>query len=288
MLINLHTHTRHSDGSGRPEKYLREAIRQGFDVLGFSDHSPVPFRNSFAIREKGSALQDYCNDIRRLSPAFPGQNGPGGEVEILLGLEFDFIPDITRSIDHYRKNYPFDYFIGSVHLVRNDDPEKLWFIDGPVSFIFDHGLRTVFHKDIRKGVTAYYRQIREMTLREKPEIIGHLDKIKKHNRGRFFSEDEPWYVRQVDETLEVIRESGCVVEVNTRGIYKKRSDSLFPGPEILKKIRSMNIPIALTSDAHRPHEISSGFVEARKLLESLGFRTQFALTRKGWKEVPLS
>ena len=287
MLINLHTHTRHSDGSGRPEKYLLEAIRQGFDVLGFSDHSPVPFRNSFAIRDKGSALQDYCDDILRLSTRSRGEKGPVRGVEILLGLEYDYIPGITRSIDDYRKSYPFEYFIGSVHLVRNDDPEKLWFIDGPVSFIFDHGLRTVFHGDIRSGVTAYYRQIREMTVREKPDIIGHLDKIKKHNRGRFFSEDEPWYVQQVDETLEVIREAGCVVEVNTRGVYKKRSGSLFPGPEILKKIRTMNIPITLTSDAHRTHELSSGFQEARKLLEATGFRTQFALTRKGWKEVPL-
>ena len=57
-----------------------------------------------------------------------------------------------------------------------------------------------------------------------------------HNRGEFFREDEEWYISLLMETLELIKESGCVVEVNTRGLYKKRSDSLFPGVKVIREM----------------------------------------------------
>jgi histidinol-phosphatase (PHP family) len=282
LISNLHTHTCFSDGSGKPEKYVKEAIRQGFDILGFSDHSPVPFKNSFAIRNSDTAVKDYCNEIIRLREMY---SGILPDLTLLLGLEIDYIPSITKPIDHYRKNFPFDYFIGSVHLVRNDDSGGLWFIDGPKASTYDSGLQNIFNNDIRRGVTAYFQQIREMVAIEKPDIVGHLDKIKMHNRGRFFSEEDPWYLGQVDETLEVIRDGGSVIEVNTRGLYKKRSDSLFPGPAILKKILSMKIPVMISSDAHRPHELSDYFPETVRMLQSIGFRSQWILHSGSWKEI---
>ena len=95
MLFNLHTHTHFSDGSSAPEEYIKEAISQGFDTLGFSDHSPVPFENSFAIRE--DRLGEYVKTILALriptpcSPPLLGEGlgvGLGGEKgEGLGGLD---------------------------------------------------------------------------------------------------------------------------------------------------------------------------------------------------------
>jgi histidinol-phosphatase (PHP family) len=78
------------------------------------------------------------------------------------------------------------------------------------------------------------------------------------------------------------------VEVNTRGIYKKRSDSLFPGPEILKKIHAMKIPVTISSDAHRPDELSLLFEETGKILMDIGFETISLKTETGWKDIPIS
>jgi histidinol-phosphatase (PHP family) len=102
------------------------------------------------------------------------------------------------------------------------------------------------------------------------EIIGHLDKIKMHNRGRYFSEDEPWYQALVDETLSLVREKNVIVEVNTRGIYKKRSDTHFPGPAILRKIKALNIPVIISSDAHKPEEVGMLFPETNAMLNEMG------------------
>jgi histidinol-phosphatase (PHP family) len=277
LFFNLHTHTNYSDGSSDPEDYIKEAIHQGFNTLGFSDHSPVPFENNFAIREP--ELEEYVNTILRLREQYLVPS-------ILLALEIDFIPGITLPIEHYRKLYPFDYFIGSVHLVKNEQSGNLWFIDGPDISIYDNGLKEIFSGDTRKAITAYYRQVQEMIITQRPDIVGHLDKIKMYNRNRFFSEEESWYVKLVEETLDLSSNAGCVIEVNTRGIYKKRSDTLFPGKEILKKILQRNIPVTITSDAHKPQELSLGFKEARKVLIELGFKATWVMTSKSWREVP--
>jgi len=293
-IFNLHTHTRFSDGSDEPLKYVEEAIRQGFHTLGFSDHAPVPFANTFAIRE--DELGAYFEAITKLkstkyevrstktSSRIPH---PASGISFLTGLEVDYIPAITKTFQYYRDNFPVDYLIGSVHLVKNEGTDMLWFIDGPEIAIYDQGLKDIFGGDAKAGVTAYYRQIQEMIQNEKPDIVGHLDKIKMYNRGRYFSEADAWYVTLVDDVLEMIRDAGCVVEVNTRGIYKKRSDTLFPGPDILKKINNLNIPITITSDAHKPAEISNYFAEARILLKEIGFTKQVMLTKSGWVEVEI-
>jgi histidinol-phosphatase (PHP family) len=282
LLFNLHTHSKYSDGSSDPEDYIKEAIRQGFDTLGFSDHSPVPFENNFAIRE--GELEKYIRAILELKNTYSLLSAAPG-INILLALEIDYIPGVTLPVKHYHSIHAFDYFIGSVHLVKNEASGKLWFIDGPDITIYDKGLEEVFSGDAEKAVTAYYRQLQEMIVTQKPDIIGHLDKIKMYNRGRYFQETDPWYERLVDETLDLILDSGSVIEVNTRGIYKKRSDTLFPGPEILKKTRLRNIPVTISSEAHKPHELSMGFEDARKTLIDLGFKSTWLMTAEGWKEV---
>ncbi|MEI6435203.1 MAG: histidinol-phosphatase [Bacteroidota bacterium] len=278
MTQNLHTHTRFSDGSENPERYVEAAIQQGLKSLGFSDHSPLPFENTFALHE--NQVQNYCDTISAIRIA-------QSSIQIFLGMEADFIPGIGHSFAYFLENYPLDYLIGSVHLVGKDSPEELWFIDGPDPVTYDNGLKLLFGGDIRMGVTAYYRQINEMVTTGDIDIIGHIDKIKMHNRGRLFSEDEPWYISLVDETLELVRQNGVIVEVNTRGVYKKRSDTLFPGPALLKKMHNLKIPVILSSDAHKPFEVSMLFSETADLLYEIGFREIMNLTRDGWESVSL-
>lgn len=201
---------------------------------------------------------------------------------VFLGMEVDYIPGTGYSFDHFRKNYPLDYLIGSVHLVRNGSPDDLWFIDGPDPATYFDGLNNLFGGEIRRGVRAYYNQINEMLESSRMEVIGHFDKIKMHNRGRLFNEEEPWYVALVDETLELVKKKGVIVEVNTRGLYKKRSDSLFPGPAILTKMHGLGIPVVISSDAHKPAEISLLFRETAELLYNTGYREVMQLTPDGW------
>ena len=66
----------------------------------------------------------------------------------------------------------------------------------------------IFGGDIRKAVSAYYQQVNRMILTQKPDILGHFDKIKMHNQDRYFREDESWYRELVMDLLDIVRTVG--------------------------------------------------------------------------------
>jgi histidinol-phosphatase (PHP family) len=276
-LFNLHTHSNFCDGTGEPEEYILTALEKSFHTLGFSSHAPVPFKNNFAIKDDAE-LERYCRTIRKL------QAGYRGRISILLGLELDYIDGISRDFMEFRQTCGLDYTIGSVHLVRNEKNEGLWFIDGAKIESYDEGLKNVFGENIREAVGAYYHQLSQMLLTQKPDILGHFDKIKMHNRNRFFHEDEPWYRRLVMELLDLAEKTGVIIEINTRGIYKKRSDDLYPGQWILKEMVKKDIPVTLSADAHRPEEIDGYYAETLEILGEIGFKSLVCLSERGWEE----
>ncbi len=279
-LFNLHPHSNFCDGSSAPEEYVEQAIKSGFFTLGFSSHAPVPFKNHYAIKDE-SKLLEYAGEIRRLKTKYKSK------INIFLSLEIDYIPGITQSFEYFKKLIRPDYIIGGVHLVRNPEVEALWFIDGPKHESYDFGLINIFNNDIRLGVTSYFGQIQEMVKNEKPDIVAHLDKIKMHNKNRFFTEDEKWYEDMLDATIGEIAQAGCIVEVNTRGIYKGRTEELFPGVKALEKIRKRDIPITLNSDAHKPEELTAYFGEAIKILKNIGFKYLMNYTNDGWEKIKI-
>ena len=279
IRFNYHTHTRFCDGRSEPEQYVQEALRLGMHSLGFSAHSPLPFDTPFAIR--WNEVEEYCHTILELKQKYADR------LPIYLSLEIDYIPGISENFDQLRNAHPLDYTIGSVHLVRPGDREGLWFIDGPLPEIYDSGLKDLFDGDIRKAVATYYLSVNQMIAGQRPTIIGHLDKIKMHNKDRFFKEDEFWYIWLVEETLDNIQASGDIVEVNTRGVYKKRSDDLYPGRWVLQRIQQRHIPVTISTDAHRPEELTAYFDETVKILAEIGFRSVMYIKDGKWKEHPL-
>ncbi|MEI8201862.1 MAG: histidinol-phosphatase [Bacteroidota bacterium] len=274
LFHNYHTHTCYCDGSDLPDLYVKQAIALGLGSLGFSSHAPVPFLNNFAIQPK--KLISYINEIQLLKSVYHKT------IPIYLSLEMDYIPDISTDFCIFKDVCNLDYTIGSVHLVKRKGREGLWFIDGPNVTTYDKGLQQLFDGDIQLAVETYYHQIAEMVRSQRPDIIGHFDKIKMHNRNRYFQEDEPWYRKAVSKTLDIIKVAGTIVEVNTRGLYKKRTDSLFPSVEILHEIFDKRIPITLNSDAHLPSELNLYYKEALNEIRSIGFKSIKIFSHHTW------
>jgi histidinol-phosphatase (PHP family) len=280
QLFNFHTHTHYCDGSSEPEDYVKRAIQLGFTSLGFSGHAPIPFKNEFAIKEE--ELQNYCESIRSLKTKY------ADEINIFLALEIDYIPGFTKDFSAFITECNLDYTIGSVHLVVNPENNIRWFIDGGNIDTYDNGLRLAFNNDIKTAVKAYYHQINKMIITQKPNIIGHFDKIKMNNKNRYFIQDEKWYLDLVMESLEIIKAQHSIVEVNTRGLYKKRTDELFPSLSILKEILRLNIPITISVDAHKPEELDLFFHETAEQLKEIGYEAVMAFDGKAWNEVVIN
>jgi histidinol-phosphatase (PHP family) len=274
MLTNHHTHSLYSDGTSQPEEYIAAAIEKGFNLLGFTEHSPLPFENTFSFKNENK--EEYTELMSNLKQKYSGQ------IAVYSGMEMDYIPGMSENFSKVKAEYKLDYLIGSVHLVRPENNDELWFTDGPDYRTYDQGLNDLFGGDIRKAVTTYYNQINEMIENQHFDIIGHFDKIKMHNRDRFFREDEAWCTDLVNETLALIQDRDIIVEVNTRGIYKQRSETTYPGLEILKQIKAMRIPVMVNSDAHNTHEIDGEFEYGFSLLKQAGIDEVVYFKGKGW------
>ena len=278
--FNLHTHSIYSDGKSQPREIVEEAVRQGFVEIGFSEHSPLPFDNTFSVKSEN--IPKYVAEIAQLKEEFKDK------IDIYCALEADYITGVSETFSVTKEKYNLDYLIGGVHLVgQSANSDEIWFIDGPKWEIYDAGLQKFFGGDIRKAVKRFYEQSNEMIENEQFDIIAHFDKIKMHNRERYFHEDEPWYRRLALETLDLIRQKGLIMEINTRGIYKKRYNGFYPSPWLLVEAYKMGIPAIISADAHLFSEISLEFDAAEEALKQAGYRSVVQFKDGRWIECGL-
>ncbi len=298
--FNLHTHSVYSDGKSQPREIVEEAVRQGLTTLGFSEHSPLPFENNFSVKE--ADMPRYVAEIAQLKAEFKGK------IDIYCGLEADYLTGVSEPFAVTKEKYHLDYLIGGVHLVVNPalrqaqrpkapelvegptqtiNPDEIWFIDGPKWEVYDEGLQKFFDGDIRRAVRRFFEQSNEMIENESFDIIAHFDKIKMHNRDRYFHEDEPWYRKLALETLDFIREKGLIMEINTRGIYKKRYNGFYPSPWLMEEACKMGIPAIISADAHHFSEITLEFAAAEEALKKAGYCSVVNYRDGHWVEVPL-
>lgn len=276
MWANFHTHSHYCDGVGKLSEYADAAQQKGMSSLGFSSHAPVSFPCTWCMKREN--LEAYLKNINSLKPLYPA-------LQLYKGMEVDYIPGIVSPLDFKKV---LDYSIGSIHFVDQFPDGKHWEIDGAHS-VFLNGLENIFNNNIRHAITRYFELTREMVESSNPDVIGHLDKIKIQNsKEKFFKESDFWYKAEIIRTLDAIQKAGSIVEVNTRGLYQKKSETPYPSPWILEIINQRNIPVTLNSDAHRPQDIASQFEETASLLLAIGFKKISILRDGSWKPATLT
>ena len=271
MWANFHTHCDYCDGKGSMQEYVDQAKQLGMLSLGFSSHAPVPFDTKWCM--KAERFEEYTSAVETLKQARSG-------LDIYSGLEVDFIPDVTSP---KRFSGMVDYTVGSIHFVDKLPDGRWWEIDGAHAPFLD-GLKAVFNNNIQSAIVRYFDLTREMISAACPTVVGHLDKIKIQNvDGKFFSESESWYQHEVKKTVDLIGTTGAIVEVNTRGIYQKKSDTTYPSPWILSYIHKKNIPVTISSDAHHPKDLVMQFSDTAMMLHNIGFKSLSVLTEGTWQ-----
>ena len=271
MWSNYHTHSNYCDGKGDLAEYAEKAKALRMMCLGFSSHAPVNFPCNWTM--KAESLNDYLNAIDRLKESTP-------EIQLYKGLEVDYVPD-SISPNDFRNQ--LDYTIGSIHFVERLPDGAHWEIDGPHTGFLE-GLEKIFHGDYRAAYSRYFELTREMIKNACPTIIGHVDKAKIQNiGGKLFSEQDNWYKTEVINTIALIKDSNAIVEVNTRGLYQKKSTTTYPSPWVLELLHQKNIPITISSDTHHPSDMINQFTETADLLLKIGFKSVMILHDGAWK-----
>jgi histidinol-phosphatase (PHP family) len=244
MIVDLHNHTilcNHATGS--IDEFVQNAIEKKIDVFGFTDHAPMHFDEKY--RMSFNEMEKYESAVLHVKKKYEK------EIEILLGYEVDYLPNM---IDSRVLESKVDYLIGSVHFLNK------WGFDNP-EFIGKYK-----DKNIDKIWEDYFDAIEDMAKTGLFDIVGHIDLIKIF---KFLPTKEIKQIAQ--KAIKQIKKSNMVIELNSAGLRKPVKE-IYPGTEIMELMREHDIPITFSSDAHKIEDINFKKSAALEYAKSFGYK----------------
>lgn len=268
---NLHTHSRFSDGENTCEEIILAAIEKGFTGIGFSEHAYTHYDSDCCIKQDNIPV--YYAEVNHLKQKYAGM------IDVFLGFELDECQNTDKA--------GLDYTIGSKHYFFNAETGEYYNVDYKHEF-YQKSINLVAGGDIERLIRMYYNDYCRMLETQKPDIAGHIDLIVKLNAdGRYFDPKSAWYRRILDETAERVARTGCIVELNTGGIYRGATTVPYPAPELLACLFKLGVPVTVSSDSHSAKSLDFWFGEAVTLLKKTGYRSVKALTVNGFVDIEI-
>ena len=266
MRSSVHCHSTLCDGKNTLQEMASAACAQGLTTLGFTGHSHTPCDREYCMSPRRTA--EYKATIAKLKAEYKGK------VDILCGIEWDQFSDDKRI--------GYDYWIGSVHYLRGAVTGKYYEIDFRKQDLQDC-INADFGGDALAAVEAYFRSVAEVAAL-KPDILGHVDLIKKLNRdGSFFDENSDRYRAAALGALEAAKAADCILEVNTGAVFRGYRDDFYPSQWLLGEWSRMGGKVIITADAHSTDCLTFGYEEAARQIKAAGFTSVQVLTGAGFE-----
>jgi histidinol-phosphatase (PHP family) len=250
-MVDYHTHSVLSDGKDTYEEMIQAAVAKGLDEIGFSDHvclKPV----NWATRLEDIPVM--TEQILALKQKYDHQ------IRVRYGLEMDYFPGKEAELGELIESIPVDYVIGSVHFIGD------WNFDTDLSFYGKWSNNKLYRK--------YFKLIQKAAKSGLFDVIGHLDIIKK-----FKVYPETDQSKLFDDTVAIIKENNLVVELNTGGLDRPCAE-FTPDANILEMCFRQQVPVTLSSDAHRSEHIARHYQSALALLRKIGYSEVIGFSRR--------
>lgn len=227
MKANYHTHTmRCQHASGEDREYVEAAIRAGISVLGFSDHCPWIYQDDYVsnIRMIPAETEGYVTSIEKLRSEYKK------DIDILIGFEAEYIPELMEQQDRFLADYPIDYMILGQHFL---DKESDVNYSGRMS---DDENRLIRYVDlcleaVESGRYAY---------------LAHPDLI-------YYTGADEIYEREMRRLCQGMKKRGVPLEMNLLGIAIKRN---YPDRRFWAIARETGNPVIFGVDAHNPEQFA--------------------------------
>ncbi len=266
-----------------------KAKDMGLSSICFTDHMDYEFPEKYNLpeySEKGSALplftfdpELYFQSTKETERAFP-------ELEIRTGIELGLKSRIRPKALELTKKYPFDFVIGSTHLVEDIDPyyPEYWDAFGE-----------------EKGILRYYETTLENIKADFDfDVYGHIDYILRYlpavrdalkNNSSF----EAIFTKTMSDHAEILREilsllikNGRGIEINTAG-FKYGLGHPNPHETLISYYRELGGEIiSIGSDAHEPKHLGFSFEKVPDILKKAGFSHYTEFHQRKPKQVPLN
>jgi histidinol-phosphatase (PHP family) len=240
--INYHTHhylCRHA--SGNVDDYVLEAIKNGYKILGMSDHGPLPCEPPFERMSYKEFEEIYLKQIEDAKTKY--QN----KLQILKGLEIEYI----YNYDSFYKDLltKVDYLILACHYYSGDELTMKYKGSGNVN----DSSKLEEYTDLAVAAlnTGYFK------------IFAHPD---------IFMTSYPYFDSHAKECskriIEAAIKNNVVLEFNANGLRKGKrkfengdEDYSYPCKNFWNLVSEMNAEVTIGSDCHEPKLLHDYYVE---------------------------
>ena len=245
MIANYHTHTwrcRHASGTER--EYVEAAIAGGLKILGFSDHTPMPYDGDYVSGSKMTMaqLEGYVDTVLGLKKEYRN------DIEIHLGLEVEYYPKYFQKLLTYVAQFPVEYFLLGQHFLGDEIGDA--FSGAPT--------------DSEELLARYCSQTAEALDTGCFTYFAHPDLFR-------FTGDPAVYERHIRPLCEHAKKLNVPLEINFLGIWDQRH---YPNPAFWKIAGETGNKAVFGSDAHTPDKVWNppAIETAQKLADKNGLR----------------
>lgn len=264
-MIDLHVHTKRCrHATGEMGEYVAAAAEAGTEVLAFSDHLPLPPELNADYSMDAGELPGYVADVGEAARA-----GSELGVEVLLGIEADWLPDRVEDTRALLESASFDVVFGSVHFVDG------WAFDDP-DLVDRYG-----EWRAEELWDRYFAELVRAARCELFDAMAHIDLVKKFGCR---PQREPLDLYAV--VAAELAAAGVAIEVSTGGLRKPCAE-IYPGDALLRAMCEAGVPATVGSDAHRPAEVGFAWNEAAAALRRAGYESVVVFRDRVAEEVVL-
>lgn len=227
MYANYHTHTyRCQHAEGEDKEYVEAAICAGIKILGFSDHCPWIYNSDFVsgIRMSPDEVDNYCHSLETLRKEYKD------DIQIYIGFESEYLPELIDKQDTFLKDYPIDYMILGQHFMDNEASPYM-------------GTETLDENILKKYVDLVIEGMesgRYLYLAH-PDLINYVG-------------PEEIYAKHILRLCEYLKLHDIPVEINMLGQYQGRH---YPRKSFLKLAQQAGNSAIIGVDAHTPSHLKN-------------------------------
>lgn len=254
-MIDSHSHTFYSKHAvGTVDELVRASIKAGVSILTITDHAPFTVDRDNRLRL--SELDRYFADIHQAQQTYQGQ------IQILRGLEFDYMPGSDLYNRELLDRYELDFAIGSIHYVEvpGEPMVKVWELPRLAGQAF---------------LDRYFADLEALLDSGLFDAVGHADTLL---RGV----PEEIVLRRLEPLLGLFARNGVAYELNASGLRKSSLDPesgcevqglwSYPSRLLLPQLIAHDVAFTVGSDAHDPRDAGGGIRELLHALQPLGLQ----------------
>lgn len=249
-LYDMHMHCHFSgDSDANPFAMAQKAYDIGLSGICFTDHLDIDYKETPGLFDLD--IPSYKKEIALVKNKFKDK------LDICWGIELGLQPYLAERHAQIITENPFDFVIGSTHVVKGTD------VYYPPFYM-------------NREEDDCYREYFEETLKNAQsnvdfDVYGHIDYVVRYgpNKNKFYSYKK--FSDVIDEILRTLISRDKGIELNMAG-FKYGLGHAHPVMDILKRYKELGGEIiTIGSDGHAPKQIAWEFEKVPAILKEAGF-----------------